>query len=65
MGVYYKSAIHYVMGETFNSGFDGILIGAGKNKMSIEYFFDELCQHEYNIQKILWKPNFKACYKDY
>jgi UTP--glucose-1-phosphate uridylyltransferase len=49
--VYYKPTIHYVVEEAVNSGIDDILIITGRNKRSIEDYFDKSYELEYTLQK--------------
>ena len=49
--VYYKPTIHYAVEEAVNSGFDDILIITGRNKRSIEDYFDKSYELEYTLQK--------------
>ena len=49
--VYYKPTIHYAVEEAVNSGIDDILIITGRNKRSIEDYFDKSYELEYTLQK--------------
>ena len=49
--VYSKPTIHYVVEEAINSGIDDILIITGRNKRSIEDYFDKSYELEYLLQK--------------
>ena len=49
--VYDKPAIHYVIEEAIASGIDDILIVTGRNKQSIEDYFDKSYELEYTLQK--------------
>ena len=49
--VYSKPTIHYVVEEAINSGIDDILIITGRNKRSIEDYFDKSHELEYMLQK--------------
>ena len=49
--VYYKPTIHYAVEEAVNSGIDDILIITGRNKQSIEDYFDKSYELEYTLQK--------------
>ena len=49
--VYYKPSIHYAVEEAVNSGIDDILIITGRNKRSIEDYFDKSYELEYTLQK--------------
>lgn len=49
--VYDKPAIHYVIEEAIASGIDDILIVTGRNKSSIEDYFDKSYELEYTLQK--------------
>lgn len=49
--VYSKPTIHYVVEEALNSGIDDILIITGRNKRSIEDYFDKSHELEYMLQK--------------
>lgn len=49
--VYYKPIIHYAVEEAVNSGIDDILIITGRNKRSIEDYFDKSYELEYTLQK--------------
>ena len=48
---YYKPTIHYAVEEAVNSGIDDILIITGRNKRSIEDYFDKSYELEYTLQK--------------
>lgn len=49
--VYSKPTIHYVVEEAINSGIDDILIITGRNKRSIEDYFDKSYELEFMLQK--------------
>ena len=49
--VYDKPAIQYVIEEALASGIDDILIITGRNKRSIEDYFDKSYELEYTLQK--------------
>lgn len=49
--VYYKPTIHYAVEEAVKSGIDDILIITGRNKRSIEDYFDKSYELEYTLQK--------------
>ncbi len=49
--VYSKPTIHYVVEEAIKSGIDDILIITGRNKRSIEDYFDKSYELEYLLQK--------------
>lgn len=49
--VYYKPTIHYAVEEAVDSGIDDILIITGRNKRSIEDYFDKSYELEYTLQK--------------
>lgn len=49
--VYDRPTIHYVIEEAVKSGIDDILIVTGRNKRSIEDYFDKSYELEYTLQK--------------
>lgn len=49
--VYDKPTIHYAVEEAVKSGIDDILIITGRNKRSIEDYFDKSYELEYTLQK--------------
>ncbi|MBE6497310.1 MAG: UTP--glucose-1-phosphate uridylyltransferase GalU [Methanobrevibacter sp.] len=49
--VYDRPTIHYVIEEALASGIDDILIVTGRNKRSIEDYFDKSYELEYTLQK--------------
>lgn len=49
--VYSKPTIHYVVEEAINSGIEDILIITGRNKRSIEDYFDKSYELEFMLQK--------------
>lgn len=49
--VYDKPAIHYVIEEALASGIDDILVVTGRNKRSIEDYFDKSYELEQTLQK--------------
>ena len=49
--VYSKPTIHYVVEEAITSGIDDILIITGRNKRSIEDYFDKSYELEFMLQK--------------
>ena len=49
--VYDKPTIHYVVEEALKAGIDDIMIVTGRNKRSIEDYFDKSHELEYMLQK--------------
>ena len=49
--VYDKPTIHYVIEEALQSGVDDIIVITGRNKRSIEDYFDKSYELEYTLQK--------------
>lgn len=49
--VYDKPVIHHVVEEAIKSGIDDILIVTGRNKRSIEDYFDKSYELEYTLQR--------------
>lgn len=49
--VYDKPTIHYVIEEALQSGVDDIIVITGRNKKSIEDYFDKSYELEYTLQK--------------
>lgn len=49
--IYDKPTLHYLVEEAILSGIDDILIVTGKNKRSIEDYFDKSYELEYSLQR--------------
>lgn len=61
--VYDKPTIHYVIEEALQSGVDDIIVITGRNKRSIEDYFDKSYELEYTLQKAGKDRNLKKVRK--